>query len=171
MGVQVMFIVLFMFLATVESQKGGISFWRDQVTLTCPENGTWTNNKENENALGSGKTYEFHFKGQSQHYCEYDNDEGGKTKYYFFVKGKACKNCFEVDGFLFMLVILVDVIGTAVVMRIIYVCTKKKHTNVPLQTSRARRTRLQGDQSSAYESLNSNTQKTETYSTLVHRTG
>ncbi|XP_027901550.1 uncharacterized protein LOC114162006 [Xiphophorus couchianus] len=151
MGVQVMFVVLFMFLATVESQKGGVSFWRDKVTLTCPQNGTWKNNMENKNALEPGETHEFHFKGQAQYYCEYDNNEEEKIKYYFFVKGKACENCFEVDGFLFLLVILVDVIGTAVMMRIIYVCTKRKHPNAPLQPPRTRRTRPQADQSSAYE--------------------
>ncbi|XP_014836252.1 PREDICTED: T-cell surface glycoprotein CD3 epsilon chain-like [Poecilia mexicana] len=168
MGVQVMFVVLFMFLATVESLKGGVSFWRDKVTLTCPGNGTWTNKMDKENALKPGETHEFKFKGQAQYYCEYGEE---KIKYSFFVKGKACENCFEVDGFLFMLVILVDVIGTAVLMRIIYVYTKKKHPNVPIQPPRARRTRPQGDQSSAYESLNPNTQATETYSTVVHRTG
>ncbi|XP_008424838.1 T-cell surface glycoprotein CD3 epsilon chain-like [Poecilia reticulata] len=169
MGVQVMFVVLFMFLATAESQKGGVSFWRNKVTLSCPENGTWTNKMEKA-TLGAATTYEFIFKGQAQYYCEYES-EGEKFKYSFFVKGKACENCFEVDGFLFMLVILVDVIGTAVVMRIIYVCTKRKHPNVPIQPPRARRTRPQGDQSSAYESLNTNTQATETYSAVVHRTG
>ncbi|XP_054884061.1 uncharacterized protein LOC129358861 [Poeciliopsis prolifica] len=150
MGIQVMFVVLFMFLATVESQKGGVSFWRNKVTLTCPQNGTWINKMDAKTLLEPGVTYEFNYKGQAQYYCEYDNEEE-KIKYDFFVKGKACDNCFEVDGLLFMLVILVDVIGTAVVMRIIYVCTKRKHPNAPLQPPRTRRTRPQADQSSAYE--------------------
>ncbi|MEQ2290803.1 hypothetical protein AMECASPLE_006703 [Ameca splendens] len=170
MGVQAVWLVLLLFVVRVETQKGGVTFWGGTVTLTCPENGTWTGLPKPEPS--TSKTHEFQYKGQAQYVCAYQaNTEGEEQKYLFYVKGKACENCFEVDGFLFMLVILIDVIVTAIVMRIIYVCTKKKSPDPPPQPQRARGSRPGPDQSSAYESLNPNTQSTLTYSTVVHRTG
>ncbi|MEQ2184110.1 hypothetical protein GOODEAATRI_004558, partial [Goodea atripinnis] len=148
MGVQAVWLVLLLFVVHVETQKGGVTFWRGTVTLTCPENGTWTGLPKPEPS--TSKTHEFQYKGQAQYVCAYQADEE-EQKYLFYVKGKACENCFEMDGFLFMLVILIDVIGTAIVMRIIYVCTKKKSPDPPPQPQRARGSRPGPDQSSAYE--------------------
>ena len=48
----------------------------------------------------------------------------------------ACENCFELDAELFGLVIFVDVIGTAIVMMIIFKFTKKKSSDEPAHFSK-----------------------------------
>lgn len=165
MGVQAVFVVLLMFVVTAQSKIGKVSFWGDTVTLTCPGEGTWLDTADKNKT----DTRSIQFTGKAQYVCEYESEDSGTIKYLFYVKGKACKNCFEVDGLTFLLVILVDVIGTGILMRIIYVCTKKKQPNVPIQPPRARGPRQRADQSSAYEPLNPNTQATETYTTVVHK--
>uniref|UniRef100_A0A3Q2FYA1 CD3 gamma/delta subunit Ig-like domain-containing protein n=1 Tax=Cyprinodon variegatus TaxID=28743 RepID=A0A3Q2FYA1_CYPVA len=169
MGVQAAFIVLLMFVAAVEAQKGGVTVWRGNVTMTCPEKGKWSDGKQI--IKNDSNTLEVEFKGVAQYVCVYK--EGDTEKIYsFYVRGKACKNCYEVDGYLFLLVILVDVIVTAVVMRMVYVCFKKKQPDVIYDAPpRVRRSRPRQEQSSAYESLNPSTQATETYSAVVHKTG
>uniref|UniRef100_A0A3Q3BGV1 CD3 gamma/delta subunit Ig-like domain-containing protein n=1 Tax=Kryptolebias marmoratus TaxID=37003 RepID=A0A3Q3BGV1_KRYMA len=110
-GVQVVLIVVLIGFFLFFLFKGEATFWRKQVTLTCPEEGQWFNDgKEvNTNIL---QTYEFEYQQQAEYSCVYSDNK----KYYFFVKGRACENCFEVDGRLFMLAIIVDLIGTSVLM-------------------------------------------------------
>lgn len=134
--------------------KGDATFWRDKVTLTCPRSGNWHN--PTAALLQNGtETYEFEFvKKKYYFHCTYrDTDDVDKT-YHFYVEGKgesnqslifssvpgcrantcwtshlspaACKDCFEVDGLLFLLIVIVDLIGTSVLMMIIYNYAKKK---------------------------------------------
>ncbi|XP_036005991.1 T-cell surface glycoprotein CD3 epsilon chain [Fundulus heteroclitus] len=172
MAVQVVFVVLLLSVAAVETQtvKGAVTIWRDQVTLSFPREGKWIEHGKTEE-ISSNDTLTIPFKGKAHYFYEYSDDEGSNQKYQFYVKGNACENCFELDGYVLMLVILVDVIGTAILMRIIYVCNKGKRRYAPPPPQPARRRGPRPDQSSAYESLNPNTQATETYSTVVHRTG
>ncbi|XP_017286102.1 T-cell surface glycoprotein CD3 epsilon chain-like [Kryptolebias marmoratus] len=160
-GVQVVLIVVLMFEA---SAQGEATFWRKQVTLTCPEEGQWFNDgKEvNTNIL---QTYEFEYQQQAEYSCVYSDNK----KYYFFVKGRACENCFEVDGRLFMLAIIVDLIGTSVLMMVVYSCTKKKVPDRPSQSRSARGGRASSAPSADYEQLNRGAEGTETYSAVVVR--
>uniref|UniRef100_A0A8C6M7C5 CD3 gamma/delta subunit Ig-like domain-containing protein n=1 Tax=Nothobranchius furzeri TaxID=105023 RepID=A0A8C6M7C5_NOTFU len=140
MGVRAVFVVLLLLEATVEAHSGDVAFWRDKVTLTCPGIATWFEGENKVNSsTNSNLTLEFEYKRLSQYSCEYE-EHGLVRKCHFFVKGKACPNCFEVDGFLFMLVIMVDVIGTAVLMMTIYKCTKKRRPAGPPPPPRCKKT-------------------------------
>uniref|UniRef100_A0A3Q2PMI8 TYRO protein tyrosine kinase-binding protein n=1 Tax=Fundulus heteroclitus TaxID=8078 RepID=A0A3Q2PMI8_FUNHE len=84
----------------------------------------------------------------------------------------ACENCFELDGYVLMLVILVDVIGTAILMRIIYVCNKGKRRYAPPPPQPGRNELKippagSGPRNlSSAESLNVHTLSSDTYSTM-----
>lgn len=47
----------------------------------------------------------------------------------------VCEDCYELDALLFGGVIIVDIIGTAVLMVIVYKCTKKKTPTGPKQST------------------------------------
>lgn len=134
MGVRATFAVLLLFIATVEADEGGVEFWRETFTMFCPENGTWFKKGVKESNVGEEYKLTYDGTNKGLFYCEYGDD---KTKYYFYVKGKACENCFELDGRLFGLVIVVDVLGTAGLMIFIFSCTKKKSSAQPSHTSKA----------------------------------
>ncbi|CAL1570806.1 unnamed protein product [Knipowitschia caucasica] len=119
--------VLLVSATLAAAPEGGVSFWGGKVTLRCPGNGTWfkVNGKKVESVEteSTKKTYEYKYTtGSKDHYyCKY-NDQ----KYHFYIQGKACEYCFELDGLVLAGVIVVDVIGTVVVMLTVYKCTKKK---------------------------------------------
>nr|ARA90651.1 CD3 epsilon [Epinephelus coioides] len=141
MGVRATLAVLLLFIATVEAGdgKGGVEFWREEFRMTCPQTGTWYK-KNGEPSLETEKDYlklTYDGKNKGSFYCEYGEGKTDKTKYYFYVKGKACENCFELDGRLFGLVIVVDMLGTAGLMIFIFSCTKKKSSAQPSHTSKA----------------------------------
>ncbi|TKS81351.1 T-cell surface glycoprotein CD3 epsilon chain [Collichthys lucidus] len=122
-------VLLLLFLATVKAQtnKGGVTFLRKDFTMTCPEAGTWYyKHEKTTDPVKSRLTITYGNDKKGLYHCEYDSDSDMK-KYYFFVQGKVCENCFELDAFLFGVVIVMDVALTAVVMIIIFMCTKKKN--------------------------------------------
>ncbi|XP_051933835.1 uncharacterized protein LOC127608664 isoform X1 [Hippocampus zosterae] len=144
-------------ISTVEAGTGGVSFWRENFTMTCPESGTWF---KKEQSLGtSSNSLMVDGKNRGLYHCEYDQNEK-KLKYYFYVEGKGeytqsmclfvifvivevllavhpssvCANCFELDAALFGMFIVADVSVTIILMIFIYKCTKKKNspgTKVP----------------------------------------
>ncbi|KAK5904508.1 hypothetical protein CesoFtcFv8_006062 [Champsocephalus esox] len=161
--------VLLLFIATVEAGKGGVTFWREEFTMTCPEGediykgNVKDPSKEVDIQLN---TLKYSDTSKGLYHCK-----GGT--YYFYVRGKTCTNCFEVDATLFGLAIAADVVGTLVVMIIIYRCTKKKSSAGPPQTSQApARTggRAPAVPSPDYEPLNPQTRSDDHYS-MVNRMG
>ncbi|XP_008296895.1 T-cell surface glycoprotein CD3 epsilon chain-like [Stegastes partitus] len=182
MAVQaVLAVVLLLFTATVMSAEGGISFWRTKVTMTCPEEGTWHQNKGQQNSEDKGanasnkKQHEMEYDSIINYRCDYDEPDGGSTgkKYYFYAEGKVCKDCFELDSQLVLLVIIADVLGTICLIAIMYNCSKKKGSAGPAPSSRAparQRGRDPPGTSSDYEPLNRSTVAQGTYS-VVNRTG
>ncbi|XP_037534447.1 T-cell surface glycoprotein CD3 epsilon chain-like [Nematolebias whitei] len=170
MGVEAAFVVVLMFSATVKTES---AFWRDKVTLTCPSDGIWYDSETKVQSPTTATTFEFVYQHKAQYYCEYKKTESDDTftkrMYYFYVKGKACENCFEVDGFLFMLVIIVDLIGTSVLMIIVYSCTKKKSPDQRSQSRSKSGGRAPPVPAADYEQLNPNSESTETYSAVVIR--
>ncbi|XP_070762367.1 T-cell surface glycoprotein CD3 epsilon chain-like [Enoplosus armatus] len=174
MGVRPALAVLLLFIAAVEAGEGGVTVWREYFTMTCPGEGSWYYKKQN---VSEGATYQLKYEHTKKglYYCEYYEDpefsETNKMKYYFYVQGKVCENCFELDASLFGLAIAADVIGTAFVMMIVYRCTKKKESSAHASKAPAR----SGGQgppvsSSHYEQLNTHTRSQDTYS-IVNRTG
>ncbi|RVE64696.1 hypothetical protein OJAV_G00128720 [Oryzias javanicus] len=94
MAVSAFLLVFFMF--GVKAEQGGVSFWRNDVTLTCPENGTWF---QLSTRLHVGETYVF--------------------------KYELCETCYELDGIYLGGAIFADVIMTTILMAFIYRCAKK----------------------------------------------
>ncbi|XP_017163668.1 T-cell surface glycoprotein CD3 epsilon chain [Poecilia reticulata] len=177
MTVQAVFVIIFMFATSVKAETGGAEFWKKDVTLTCPERGTWhkgqpTTPEATTSPVVSTKEYTFLYERQVLYTCQYKKNEhtSPTVNYYFYVKGKACQNCFELDPKFFVVIIVVDVIGTAVVMMIIYRCSKKKSSDAPTPsnkpTPRAGHRAPHGP--SEYETLNPNTRSQDTYSTVVN---
>ncbi|KAM9318355.1 T-cell surface glycoprotein CD3 epsilon chain-like isoform 2-T2 [Pholidichthys leucotaenia] len=168
--------VVLLFTAAAKAAEGGATFWREEVTLTCPEKGTWYGKERDSSLTGSeGKeNYVFKYAGKARFRCEYPlEDNGEKKKYFFYVEGKACKNCIELDARLFWLVVFVDMLGTAIVMMIIYKCNKKKSPSGPPRTTK-QPGRSGGHAppvpSPDYESLNPNTRSSDVYS-VANRMG
>ncbi|KAM6987438.1 T-cell surface glycoprotein CD3 epsilon chain-like [Tautogolabrus adspersus] len=120
-------------------------------------------------------TYVFEYENSKKglYYCEYNVEEKENVKYYFYVQGKACESCFELDPLVFGLVIIVDVVGTAFVIMIIYRCGKNRRSDGPSNASTAparRGGRAPPVPSPDYEQLNTHTRNQDPYS-MLSRTG
>lgn len=183
MGVQaVLTVVLILFTATVKTQEGEISVWKKKVTLTCPQPGEWYENEKKIEKTEDGKEinedrgeihFEFEYTGKTTYHCEYPFRFAKPTKYYFRFEGKVCENCYELDAMVVAVVLVLDVVGTVLLMMIICYCTKNKSSAAPVQSSKAPARpggRPPPGASSEYEQLNRQTRSQETYS-VVNRTG
>lgn len=175
MGVQAVLAVLLFTIGTVKAADGGVSFSRENFTMTCPGEGMWYKIDGGKIILNYSETQNLQYNGTSKggYYCNYTNNEGNEESYYFYVQGKACKNCFEMEASFLMLAIIVDVVMTGFVMMIIYRCAKKKSSPAP-HSSKAPPARSGGRAppvpSPDYEQLNPQTRGQDTYS-LLNRTG
>eukprot|EP00064_Thunnus_orientalis_P000293 superscaffoldBa00000015_g293 len=175
MGAQAVLAVLLFTIGTVKAADGEVSFWRENFKMTCPGEGTWYKIDEGQIITNDSKNHERQYNGTSKggYYCEYTKEGGTRQKYYFYVQGKACENCFEMEASFLMLAIIVDVVMTGFVMMIIYRCTKKKSSPAP-HSSKAPPARSGGRAppvpSPDYEQLNPQTRGQDTYS-LLNRTG
>lgn len=162
--------VLLLFLAPATAQD--VTFEGRQFKMTCPNvEGKWyKNDKELDEGLTLTLDYDSDTKGSYR--CDYKVDETDRT-YYFYVKGKACANCVELDASSFGLVIAADMAGTVVLMAIIYKCTKKRSSAGPTPSSKAPARsggRAPPVPSPDYETLNAHTRSQDPYS-VVNRTG
>lgn len=159
--------------ATVEAKD--VSVWMDKVKLTCPWSGKLYQVKgsSSESLLDGTSTtkyteYTYNYTGTTDQYrCEKEDDE--TIKYHFYIQGKPCKNCIELDAWVFAVVIVADVIGTTVVMVLVHKCSKKT-TGAQQKTPKAPRSR-EVDIPLTYETLNPHTRSQETYSTVINKTG
>lgn len=162
MVVRVVLAFVLLISATAEA-KGGVSIWMDEVTLTCPDTGFWF--WKNGSSVGKNSTsqYKYQYSGNKDIlYCS--NTE----TYYFYIQGKPCRNCVELDASVFAVVIVADVLVTVLIMVIVYKCSKKKPGATASNASRSRQENVQLD-ALTYESLNPHTRNDE-YSS-IHRTG
>ncbi|KAG7480066.1 hypothetical protein JOB18_042425 [Solea senegalensis] len=173
MAFQAALAVLFLCVATAKA-TGMVTFNGAMFEMTCPEEGKWyKNGKEVGSNMNSYNTI---YKSETRglYHCIYKDQENDKdVKYYFYVKGKACANCVELDAFMFLLAITVDVVATTILMFFIYKCTKKKSSAKPAQTPKLP-ARSGGhappSTSSPYEQLNPRTRSDDPYS-VVNRMG
>lgn len=165
--------VLLVLLSTVEAAetaKGGVTFLGEMFKMTCPGTGDWYLNTEK--LANNTDTYEsvYDNKKKGPYHCLYDTTK----KYYFYVKGKACKDCFELDPIVFVLAITLDLIVTAVLMMIIYKFGKRRSSggssNASRGSGRSGTPAPATAGSSTYEPLNPNTRNQDTYS-KVNRMG
>ncbi|XP_061683272.1 T-cell surface glycoprotein CD3 epsilon chain-like [Syngnathoides biaculeatus] len=115
-------------ISAVGAAVDRVSFWREEFTMTCPENGIWFKAGGLVDSGNTWKSYTLPYNGENKglYYCEYTN-----LKYYFYVEGKVCSNCFELDATTFGLVIAADVSVTIILMVLIYKCVKPKKNSSP----------------------------------------
>uniref|UniRef100_A0A3Q4HKZ0 T-cell surface glycoprotein CD3 epsilon chain-like n=1 Tax=Neolamprologus brichardi TaxID=32507 RepID=A0A3Q4HKZ0_NEOBR len=170
MGVQAVLVVVLLGVATTKAEEpqGNTEFWRSKVILTCPEDGEWF--YKNEKVNNKSSTYEFPYTSKGTYRCVYETNQ----KYYFYVEGNVCENCFELNGDTLFTVIVGDLLLTIIMMVIVYRCTKKKSSAGPPQPSKAPpRSGGRGPPvpSPDYEALNPQTRAQDTYSTVVNRMG
>nr|BCK60957.1 CD3 epsilon chain [Sebastiscus marmoratus] len=183
MGVRATLAVLLLFIATVEAGEGGVKFSGLNFKMTCPEAGNWYK-KTDTDIKHHGETYELQYDGKSKgsYYCQYSTGDSvtsapsapsDAVKYYFYVKGKVCANCFELDASIFAVVIILDMLLTAILMMVIFKCTKKKNSAGLSQASKAPARsggRAPPPQSPTYEPLSHHTRSQDPYS-VVNRMG
>ncbi|XP_024133708.2 T-cell surface glycoprotein CD3 epsilon chain isoform X1 [Oryzias melastigma] len=162
MAVSVFLLVFFVF--GVKAEQGGVSFWRNDVTLTCPENGTWF---QLSTQLHMGKTYVFKYERPINVYCVYETFDQFESeitkKTFFYVKGRVCETCYEVDGVYLGGAIFADVIMTTTLMAFIYNFAKKGSAASPSGG------RASDIQSSDYQELNPRSVSQATYSAVSRR--
>uniref|UniRef100_A0A667YB29 Uncharacterized protein n=1 Tax=Myripristis murdjan TaxID=586833 RepID=A0A667YB29_9TELE len=105
----------------------GVSFWRKNFTMTCPEKADWYKDKEKLSNTTESLALQYNDASKGVYHCEYN--EGDTKKYYFYVRGQVCENCFELDGFVIMGAIIGDVVITGCVSLLIYKWAKNKNSN------------------------------------------
>lgn len=154
--------------ATVEA-GGSVSIWKDDVTVECPSDGSWwkMGSKESNLSPENSLTHKYQLESsgdKSWYQCRYNDDD----VYNFYILAKSCKDCFELETWVFAVVILADVIGTAIIMTIVYKCSKKTSAGQRApNASRSRGENIPLDRT--YEPLASHT-RSDDYS-VIHRTG
>ncbi|XP_034459729.1 T-cell surface glycoprotein CD3 epsilon chain-like [Hippoglossus hippoglossus] len=157
-----------------ETAKGSVKFKGGNFTMTCPVYGKWYRRSAQ---VGDGEEHdslELNYNSDTKglYKCVYKDNEEDK-EYYFYVKGKACANCIELEAAPLALAITVDMAGTIILMMIIYKCTKKKSSAGSTQASKAPARaggRAPPVPSPDYEALNPHTRSQDPYA-IVSRTG
>ncbi|XP_075871355.1 T-cell surface glycoprotein CD3 epsilon chain-like isoform X2 [Nelusetta ayraudi] len=166
-------VVAVLLAASVEAnQVTGVEFSGKMFTMTCPKNGKWFHKgsiipgSEESTLL---RPYDDTAKGL--YHCEYGTDSS-TVKYYFYVQGRVCDNCFELTPYEMMVAIVVDVLLTLLVMLITYKCSQKRSSAAASHTPKAAPPRGRGPAvpSPDYEALDPRTSSHGTYS-KVNRLG
>ncbi|CAL8337130.1 unnamed protein product [Boreogadus saida] len=147
----------------------GVSFWQKRFTMTCPDEGAWYKDpgdiKINQT---DHKTLEQEYNDMTKgHYhCIYTQE-----KYHFYVKGKVCDNCYELDPVTVAVVIIADVLLTLGVILVVYVRARKRKSAgaKPKKVSSSGPSGSPDTSSPDYQTLHVNS-RSDPYST-VHRTG
>ncbi|XP_029923085.1 T-cell surface glycoprotein CD3 epsilon chain-like isoform X2 [Myripristis murdjan] len=169
-GVWALLAALLLLITTVKGESG-VSFWRKNFTMTCPEKADWYKDKEKLSNTTESLALQYNDASKGVYHCEYN--EGDTKKYYFYVRGQVCENCFELDGFVIMGAIIGDVVITGCVSLLIYKWAKNKNSNAKPTTPAAYRAPGRSGPpvpSPDYEPLSARTRSADTYST-VNRMG
>ncbi|XP_072547503.1 T-cell surface glycoprotein CD3 epsilon chain-like [Salminus brasiliensis] len=94
------------------------------VTLLCPmEDG-----KVDPNNLNNTEFTSYTDQNNGLHFCN-----RGSEKFYFYTKLKVCKGCVEMGTGLVLTMMIGDILLTAGVILIVYVCAKRKAAPAPPQ--------------------------------------
>ncbi|XP_060929589.1 T-cell surface glycoprotein CD3 epsilon chain-like [Limanda limanda] len=157
-----------------KTPEGSVTFNGEKFTMTFRMSGKWY--RRNAEVGEAVNKLELSYTSDSKglYKCEYKESDTDEAKaYYFYVKGKACANCIELEATNLGLAITVDMAGTIILMMIIYKCTKKKSSAGSTHASKAPARaggRAPPVPSPDYEALNPNTRNEDPYSS-VSRTG
>ncbi|XP_041732975.2 T-cell surface glycoprotein CD3 epsilon chain [Coregonus clupeaformis] len=164
-------VFLLLIMTTVEG-KGDVSFWKTTVTMTCPNNGIWYKGDIKDETTRSEYVINNYDENKKEHYhCEYDDEIDQTRIYQFYIKGKVCENCFELDSTLVAWAIIGDLLVTGAVILIVYRCAQKKsgHAAPQKPTSHSAGRGPPVVPSPDYEPLSAATRSRDIYAT--HRTG
>ncbi|KAM4590178.1 T-cell surface glycoprotein CD3 epsilon chain-like [Fundulus diaphanus] len=164
-GVQAAVVVLLTLATAVKTETGEVTFWNKDVTIKCPDQ-SQVYAKDGTKPIHDDMPYTFEYTREDYYECK-DGDK--KKTYSFYIKGRVCENCFELSGNFFLVIIVADLFGSAVVMMLIYKCSKKKSSDGPAKPTKA--TPKTGGRappvpSPDYESLNIHTLASDTYSSM-----
>ncbi|KAM9441685.1 T-cell surface glycoprotein CD3 epsilon chain-like [Salvelinus alpinus] len=163
--------LVFLLIMTTVEGKGDVSFWRNTVTMTCPGEGLWyegTVQMEVKESEGFTENYD---ENKRVYYCVYTDGVNEKTNYQFYIKGKVCKDCYELNPTLVAGAIIGDLLVTGGVILIVYLRARKKSGPAAPQkpTSRSAGRGPPVVPSPDYEPLSVATRSRDIYAT--HRTG
>lgn len=108
-----------------DDTKGSVEFWGTTVTLYCPSSYDGikvrkTNNKTQGHEL---EIHDYTQKDDGQYDCLVSSSS---QLYQFYIKGKVCDNCYELNTVLVSGVIVGDLMLTFGIMMIVYLYAQKK---------------------------------------------
>ncbi|XP_010869168.1 T-cell surface glycoprotein CD3 epsilon chain [Esox lucius] len=129
-------LLVFLGILTKVEGQGDVTFWRDKYTLTCPEIGEWY--VDNELIQAEARSFDPIEIGNTRSYhCQYGKEN---IKHLFYIQGRGCENCYEVEMNQIAMVIVGDLILTGAVILIVYFWAQKKSGPATSQkpTSRSR---------------------------------
>ncbi|XP_028855514.1 T-cell surface glycoprotein CD3 epsilon chain-like [Denticeps clupeoides] len=142
-----------------------VSFWQDSVHFQCPEfDGDKTTKKEHNNLVVFNATHEkikFSESIKGQYSC------ADKTVQ-FYVKGKGCPNCYDLNATFLGIVIGLDLAVTTFLMFIVHYFAKGRSPSTP-QKTRGQRNAPQPPEPD-YQPLNIGSRSRDTYA-AVNRMG
>ncbi|XP_020358516.1 T-cell surface glycoprotein CD3 epsilon chain isoform X1 [Oncorhynchus kisutch] len=165
-------VFLLLIVTTVEGNgKGYVSFWRTTVTMTCPGKGQWYEDTVQMEENGNKELTKNYDENKRVYHCVYDDEFKEKTNYQFYIKGKVCKDCYELNPPLVAGAIIGDLLVTGGVILIVYLRARKKSGPAAPQkpTSRSAGRGPPVVPSPDYEPLSLATRSRDIYAT--HRTG
>ncbi|XP_056140014.1 T-cell surface glycoprotein CD3 epsilon chain-like [Lampris incognitus] len=141
-----------------------------KFTMICPwKDLTWYkgNNKESENDENT-LTKQYNMENKGVYCCTNDSHI-----YQFYVRGKVCENCYEMNGIIVFLIVAGDIALTTVVILLAFFSAKRQDSTTSTSTKGSSRAAGRSGPpvpSPDYEPLRPQTRNPDTYST-VHRTG
>ncbi|KAJ8256536.1 hypothetical protein COCON_G00186880 [Conger conger] len=171
---KVLLVFVFALVVVECAEVGDVSFKGMQFTITCPygENITWSRGP----ADGRTLTTEYNETNKGEYKCSSTYTDTEITEhYYFYVQGKVCENCYELDGSVLIGLIGMDLLVTGGIVILIYNCTRRKSASGP-STAPASRRPVRSSAPSVpdrdYEQLSHATRDRDTYAVPgVNRTG
>ncbi|KAJ7990227.1 hypothetical protein DPEC_G00298120 [Dallia pectoralis] len=119
-------LVLVMTILTIV--EGTVSFWRNNVILTCPKEGEflWENATTFLSDTLSYTVTSYEANQKYEYQCKWRDEESNYVFYRFLFKGKGCENCYEVDTYLVVGCIIGDLMFTGGFILIVYLWAQKR---------------------------------------------
>ncbi|KAL4647304.1 T-cell surface glycoprotein CD3 epsilon chain [Arapaima gigas] len=143
----------------VMAEEGNVKFTFQNVEVTCPEEPkSWHGDKIQQSTEKIIKLTG----NEGLFYCTYAT--GDKTKkYFYYIKGVVCDNCFEFSGTWVSAIITGDLLVTVGVMVAVYHCTQRK-PRAPAAASVQATTQQTSSNNRVYETLDPQTRDNDVYS-------
>nr|XP_023689190.1 T-cell surface glycoprotein CD3 epsilon chain-like [Paramormyrops kingsleyae] len=120
-----LFFTLWLTVMAETGEPGNVAFWKEKMMLTCPyDSPTWDDQQRTEER---SRTLNYTAETKGLRHCKTTNSD----KYYFYIKGYVCSDCYELDGTLVVGIIIGDLLVTGGVVILIYYWAQKKSGSSP----------------------------------------